>query len=35
MLDMQKVFYLFGELKDDDIDWMIATGEIERITRVF
>jgi len=35
MLDMQKVFYLFGELNDDDIDWMIATGEIERTTRVF
>lgn len=33
MAVIQKVGYLFGELKDDDIDWMVATGELERIPR--
>jgi CRP-like cAMP-binding protein len=28
---MQKVLYLFGELNDDDLDWLIATGSIEKI----
>lgn len=28
---MQKVLFLFGELNDDDIDWIIASGMIERI----
>ncbi|BAW95388.1 signal transduction protein, CAP effector domain [[Synechococcus] sp. NIES-970] len=28
---MQKVLFLFGELNDDDIDWLITTGEIAKI----
>jgi len=28
---MQKVLYLFGELSDDDLDWIIANGAIEKI----
>ena len=33
MLKILKVFYLFSELNDDDIDWIVATGELERITK--
>lgn len=29
--DMKKVFFLLGELDDDDIDWMIATGRREEV----
>ncbi|HEY9651275.1 MAG TPA: cyclic nucleotide-binding domain-containing protein [Coleofasciculaceae cyanobacterium] len=29
---MKKVFFLLGELDDDDIDWMISTGRREEIT---
>lgn len=28
---MQKILYLFGELSDDDLDWIIANGAIEKI----
>ena len=28
---MQKVLYLFGELNDDDLDWIVTHGAIERI----
>lgn len=28
---MQKILFLFGELNDDDIDWIIASGMIEEI----
>ena len=28
---MQKILFLFGELNDDDIDWIIASGMIENI----
>lgn len=28
---MKKVLYIFGELTDDDIDWMIASGKAEWI----
>ncbi|MEB3225311.1 MAG: cyclic nucleotide-binding domain-containing protein [Synechococcus sp.] len=28
---MQKVLFLFGELNDDDIDWLITTGQIAKI----
>lgn len=28
---MQKVLFLFGELNDDDIDWLIANGKVEKI----
>ncbi|MBV5259541.1 cyclic nucleotide-binding domain-containing protein [Synechococcus moorigangaii CMS01] len=28
---MQKVLFLFGELNDDDIDWLITTGNIAKI----
>ena len=28
---MQKILFLFGELNDDDIDWIIASGMIEDI----
>ncbi|HEY9668511.1 MAG TPA: cyclic nucleotide-binding domain-containing protein [Coleofasciculaceae cyanobacterium] len=28
---MKKVFFLLGELVDDDIDWMVATGRREEI----
>lgn len=31
MHKVQKVLFLFGELNDDDIDWMIATGTLEKI----
>jgi CRP/FNR family transcriptional regulator, cyclic AMP receptor protein len=29
---MQKVLFLFGELNDDDIDWILSNGTIETIT---
>ncbi|HBL14025.1 MAG TPA: cyclic nucleotide-binding protein, partial [Cyanobacteria bacterium UBA11162] len=28
---MKKVFFLLGELDDDDIDWMIAVGRREEV----
>ncbi len=28
---MQKVLFLFGELNDDDIDWLITAGQIAKI----
>ena len=28
---MKKVFFLLGELDDDDIDWMVATGRREEV----
>ena len=28
---MQKILFLFGELNDDDIDWMIGKGSVEKI----
>ncbi|MGL5033159.1 MAG: cyclic nucleotide-binding domain-containing protein [Microcystaceae cyanobacterium] len=28
---MKKVLYLFGELNDDDLDWIVTHGAIERI----
>ncbi|NEO29724.1 MAG: cyclic nucleotide-binding domain-containing protein [Symploca sp. SIO3C6] len=28
---MKKIFFLLGELDDDDIDWMIATGSREEV----
>lgn len=28
---MKKIYFLFGELNDDDIDWMIATGKIYQV----
>jgi CRP-like cAMP-binding protein len=28
---MKKVLYLFGELNDDDLDWIITQGVIEKI----
>lgn len=28
---MQKVLFLFGELNDDDIDWLITSGSIARV----
>ncbi|UXE63787.1 MAG: cyclic nucleotide-binding domain-containing protein [Woronichinia naegeliana WA131] len=28
---MKKVLYLFGELNDDDLDWIVTQGAIERI----
>ncbi|MBE9125644.1 MULTISPECIES: cyclic nucleotide-binding domain-containing protein [unclassified Coleofasciculus] len=28
---MKKVFFLLGELDDDDIDWMVATGNREEV----
>ncbi|AFY39057.1 putative transcriptional regulator, Crp/Fnr family [[Leptolyngbya] sp. PCC 7376] len=28
---MQKVLFLFGELNDDDIDWLITAGNIARV----
>lgn len=30
---MKKVLFLFGELNDDDIDWLISQGSIEKIDR--
>lgn len=30
-LTMKKVLFLFGELNDDDIDWLIANGRREKI----
>jgi hypothetical protein len=29
---MKKVFFLLGELVDEDIDWMISTGRREEVT---
>jgi bacteriocin-type transport-associated protein len=29
---MKKVYFLFGELNDDDIDWMIASGNIQNVS---
>lgn len=29
--DMRKVFYLLGQLTDDDVEWMLAHGRKERI----
>ncbi|GBF79228.1 cyclic nucleotide-binding domain-containing protein [Aphanothece sacrum] len=28
---MKKILFLFGELNDDDLDWIIGTGKIEQI----
>lgn len=28
---MQKVLFLFGELNDDDIDWLITAGQVARV----
>lgn len=28
---MKKALFLFGELNDDDLDWIIKTGQLERI----
>ena len=28
---MKKVFFLLGELDDDDIDWMVAIGRREEV----
>ena len=29
---MKKILFLFGELNDDDLDWIICTGELEKIS---
>ncbi|WP_013320504.1 cyclic nucleotide-binding domain-containing protein [Gloeothece verrucosa] len=29
---MKKVLFLFGELNDDDLDWIIARGQLEKIS---
>jgi hypothetical protein len=28
---MKKVFFLLGELDDDDIDWMVSSGRREEV----
>lgn len=28
---MKKIFFLLGELDDDDIDWMVSTGRREEV----
>ena len=30
---MKKILFLFGELNDDDLDWMIASGNLEKIAK--
>lgn len=30
---MKKALFLFGELNDDDLDWIIATGQVEKFPK--